>query len=89
MRLYLRAIFQLQAPRGLLFGGAYIRRGLFSEFYSIDLARAKSEALFNIYSFLKENAIDKVKTTRTVKNNNNRSNKQKTNFARAAHFFPY
>ena len=72
---------------GLIFGGAYTRRGLFSEFYSIDLARAKSEAPFNIYSFLKENTIDKVKTTRTVKNNKNRSNKQKTNFARTAHFF--
>ena len=35
----------------------------------IDLARAKSKALFNIYVFLKEN-IKRV----TVKNNNNRSN---------------
>ena len=51
--LYLRAIFQLQAPKGLYLegrfnggfftlpvwgaynGGAYTRRGLFSEFYSI------------------------------------------------------
>ena len=47
---------------------------------TLDLARAKSEALFNIYSFLEENikssnTKDKVKTTRTVKNNNNnRSN---------------
>ena len=46
---------------------------------SINLARAKSEALFNVYSFLKENiksssTKDEVKTTRTVKNNNNRSN---------------
>ena len=72
---------------GLIFGGGYTRRRLFSEFYGIDVARAKSEALFNIYSFLKENTIDKVKTTRTVKNDNNRSNKQKTNFVRAAHFF--
>jgi len=44
--LYLRAIFQVQAPGGLIFGeaifggffalpvlGAYIWRGLFSEFY--------------------------------------------------------
>ena len=36
-----------------------------------DLARAKSEALFNIYSFLKSsNTKDRVKTTETVKNNN-------------------
>ena len=46
---------------------------------TLDLARAKSEALFNIYSFLEENiksrnTKDRVKTTRTVKNNNNRSN---------------
>ena len=44
----------------------------------MDLARAKSEALVNIYSFLKNvkstNTKDKVKTTRTVKNNNNKSN---------------
>ena len=38
----------------------------------IDLARAKSEALFNIYRFLKENiklsnTKDKLKATRTVK----------------------
>ena len=36
--LYLRAIFQVQGPKrhefgGLIFGGAYTRRGLFSEFY--------------------------------------------------------
>ena len=30
--LYLRAIFQVQAPGGLIFGGAYTWRGLFSEF---------------------------------------------------------
>ena len=62
----------------------------------IDLARAKSEALINIYIFVKEiqNRVilktitkDKLKATRTVKNNNNRSNLQKNNFARAAHFF--
>ena len=46
---------------------------------TLDLARAKSEALSNIYSFLEENiksgnTKDRVKTTRTVKNNNNRSN---------------
>ena len=47
---------------------------------TLDLARAKSEALFNIYSFLEENikssnTKDRVKTTRTVtNNNNNRSN---------------
>ena len=44
----------------------------------VDLARAKSEALFNIYSLLKQNikscnAKETVKTTRTVKNNNSRS----------------
>ena len=41
--LYLRAIFQVQAPRGLIFGGAILRRvfcvtslgGLFSEFYGM------------------------------------------------------
>ena len=38
----------------------------------IDFARAKSEALFNIYRFLKENiklsnTKDKMKATRTVK----------------------
>ena len=27
--------FQVQAPGGLIFGGAYTRRGLFSEFYGI------------------------------------------------------
>ena len=54
--LYLRAIFQVQAPGGayvwrgdltegflrhqfggLIFGGAYTRRGLFSEFYGIGI----------------------------------------------------
>ena len=44
-----------------------------------DLARAESEALFNIDSFLKENikssnTRDRVKTTRAVKNSNSRSN---------------
>ena len=33
--LYLKAIFQLQAPGGLIFGGAYTWKGLFSEFYGI------------------------------------------------------
>ena len=32
---YLGAIFQVQAPKGLIFGGAYTWRGLFSEFYGI------------------------------------------------------
>ena len=32
--LYLRAIFQVQAPTGLIFGGAFTWRGLFLEFYS-------------------------------------------------------
>ena len=32
---YLWAIFEVQAPRGLIFGGAYTWRGLFSEFYGI------------------------------------------------------
>ena len=31
--LYSRAIFQVQVPRGLIFGGAYTWRGLFLEFY--------------------------------------------------------
>ena len=53
------------------------------------LARAKTEAPFNIYNFLKENikstnnTKDKVKTRRMVpQNNNNGSNQQKNNFAR-------
>ena len=33
--LYLRGIFQVQALGGLIFGGAYTRRGLFSDFYGI------------------------------------------------------
>ena len=33
--LYLRTIFQVQAPGGLIFGGAYTWRGLFLEFYGI------------------------------------------------------
>ena len=33
--LYLRAIFQVQAPGGLIFGGAYSWRGFFSEFHGI------------------------------------------------------
>ena len=61
--------------------------------YYIDLARAKSEALDNIYSLLKQNIkscnAKASKATRTVKKNNNnkRFNQQKSNFARAAHFF--
>ena len=30
----LRAIFKVQAPTGLIFGGAFTWRGLFLEFYS-------------------------------------------------------
>ena len=57
-----------------------------------NLAIAKSEALFNIYSFLKENiklsnTRDKVKTTRTVKNNSNRSNWQKKKTLQVQHTF--
>ena len=37
LTLYLRAIFQAQAPRGLTFGGAYTWRGLISEFYDITI----------------------------------------------------
>ena len=49
----------------------------------IDLARAKSKALFIIYNLLKQkikscNAKEKVKTTRTVKHNNNSSNREKS-----------
>ena len=52
---------------------------------------AKSEALDNIYSLFKQNikscnAKRRRQRRRTVKNNN-RSNQQKSNFARAAHFF--
>ena len=38
--LYSRAIFQIQAPGGLIFGEAYTWRGLFSEFYGTLLALA-------------------------------------------------
>ena len=59
-------------------GGFFERGGLIEDLRYIDLG-AKSEALFDIYSFLKENiklsnTKDKVKTTRTEKNNNNRCN---------------
>ena len=37
LTLYLRAIFQAQAPRGLTFGGTYTWRGLISEFYDITI----------------------------------------------------
>ena len=33
--LYLKAIFQVQSPAGLIFAGAYPWRGLFSELYGI------------------------------------------------------
>ena len=33
--LYLRTIFQVQAPGGLILGGAYTWRGLFLEFYGM------------------------------------------------------
>ena len=44
--LYVRAIFQVQAPRELIVEGAYAWRGLFSEFYgkqanSLDTAKNK------------------------------------------------
>ena len=53
----------------------------------IELARAKSEALDNIYSLFKQNIKScNAKRRKTVKNNN-RSNKQKSNFPRAALFF--
>ena len=59
--------------------------------YRYDLARAKSEALDNIYSLFKQNiksrnAKRRRQRRRTVKNSN-RSYQQKNNFARAAHFF--
>ena len=59
-------------------GGLFERGGLIEDLRYIDL-EAKSDALFDIYSFLKENiklsnTKDKVKTTRTGKNNNNRCN---------------
>ena len=37
--------FQVQAPRGLIFGGAYTWRDLFSEFYGI-LKRCSVQVLF-------------------------------------------
>ena len=56
-----------------------------------ELAKAKSEALDNIYSLFKQNkkqcnTLRRRQRRRTVKNSN-RSNQQKSNFARAAHFF--
>ena len=59
-----------------------------------DLARAKSEALDNIYSLFKQNikycivmlSGEGMQRPRTVKNNS-RFNQQKSHFARAAHFF--
>ena len=59
----------------------------------IDLARTKSEALDNIYSLFKQNiksgnAKRRRQRWRTVKDNN-RSNWQESNFARAAHFFAH
>ena len=59
----------------------------------IDLVRAKSEALFNIFRFLKENVKssntkDKLKATRTVKTTTiELISKKKNNFAHAAQFF--
>ena len=56
----------------------------------IDLAKAKSEALENIYSLLKQNiksCYAKRRRQRERWKNNNRSILQKKNFARAAHFF--
>ena len=56
----------------------------------MDLARAKSEALDNIFSSFKQNIkscnAKRGRKRRTVKNNN-RSNQHNSNFARAAHFF--
>ena len=37
--LYLKAIFQVQSPAGLIFAGAYPWRGLFSELYGISHKR--------------------------------------------------
>ena len=59
----------------------------------MDLVRAKSEALDNIYIWFQQNikscnAKRRRQRRRTVKINN-RSNWQKRNFARAAHFFLY
>ena len=55
---------------------------------------AKSEALFNICNFLREdikssNIKDRVKITRTLKNNNSRSNYHKNKFAVVQHAFLY
>ena len=54
-------------------------------------SRAKSEALFNIYSLLKHNIkscnVKRRRQRERQKKNSNRSNLQNINFARAAHFF--
>ena len=56
-----------------------------------DLARAKSEALDNVYSLFKENIkscnAKRRRQRRRMVKNNNRSNSKKSNFARAVHFF--
>ena len=62
-------------------------------FTFLNLARAKSEALYSIYSFFKQNikscnAKRRRQRRRTVKNNNrSNSKKNNNNFSRAAHFF--
>ena len=49
--LYLGAIFQIQAPRGgLIFGGAYTRRGLFSEFYGRPFSSCPSPCFKKIWT---------------------------------------
>ena len=40
--------FQVQAPGGLIFGGAYTWRGLFSEFYGTSATRVNYANLFEL-----------------------------------------
>ena len=62
-------------------------------FTFLNLARVKSEALYSIYSFFKQNikscnAKRRRQRRRTVKNSNrSNSKKNNNNFSRAAHFF--
>ena len=61
--LYLRAIFQVQVPGGLIFGGAYTWRGLFSEFYgNLHMnACAQGFALIKRFGVTQKSATSHVK----------------------------
>ena len=54
--LYLRAISRYKPPGGLIFGGAYTWRGLFSEFYDIRFCLAYPE---NFTALLRSGLSDK------------------------------